>query len=1143
MRLFTKLAMGSASLALATALAGPAYTQQITSSMRGVVTGPDGAPLVGAEVTVVDTRTNATRRTRTDSNGRFAATNLTTGGPYTVTVSGEGLQAEALEGVFVDLSSERRLTLQLDALAEGADADEVLVVTGSRQEISSVALGPSSSFGLETLEDLPSIRRDFRDIIRIDPRVSIERSGDDVDQVSCAGANNRANTVTVDGIRQADPFGLNGTGFAARNVQPVPFDAAREVAVEFAPFDVQYGQFTGCAINVVTKSGSNEFSGSLFAVYNSSDLTGSQLEGNELNNPDFRDYNWGATLGGPVIKDKLFFFVAYEETLDSGNLQSEGPIGGGFATELPFLTVEQANEIQQITQDVYGIDNGGIATTLPEETRRLLTRWDWIIDEDHRLEFTYQRLRELNTEEEFINQENFDFLGTFEEEGTKAEFYSARLFSQWTDKLSTEIRISRADVQDNQGPVNGGEAQSGNPIPRLRVLVRQPGVDLIEGTDDDIIGLVQAAGPGIFRSANELVTQTDQVRALANYNVGRHSITAGYELDQLDVFNLFIINATGAIQFTSVENFAAGIPSNGTNGNPFADAEDFASGSVAGIVGAGSFTGDPRDAAADFSRAINTFYLQDEWDVTDNLSVLFGIRYDRYSSDVPLLNPNFVERYGFSNQVSVDGLDAVLPRFGFTYDVPYETFGNTQLRGGVGVFAGGDPTVWVANSFQNFGGAIGEGNSGQAPCTDADLQVIDDNGRFTGVPQCITAQQIEQASENLGDTQSIDPNFELPTVIRGNIGLTHLSDFKGAAGGFFDDWVVSLDLIVSQFRNPADFVDLALAVNPTEGLNGFTIDGRPIYEAVDPTREGCNAQFVGPRVGGFTNVTPACFGSRDDEIQLTNGESFRQISFSAIFQKNFEYTTPYLQTPANVDLTFGYAFLDANNSRANTSSTATSSFNNTATFDQQNVGVATSNFETRHNVTAAVTFENEFVRDYPTRLSFFFQARSGRPYNYTFDGSFFNGFEAGSDNALLYVPTGTNDPFISPLSDPEALAGLNAFIDTDDCLAEQRGLTFERNSCRNDWFLDLDMRFQQSLPGIFKGHETIFFVDVDNLPNLITSEANIFRRFNTSTIDLVDVDVDDQGRYIISGFNPDNSTFISPSASLWAVQIGVRYRF
>ncbi len=1130
MRLFNTLTVSSAAIALMAATAVPGYAQEITSSIRGAVTDADGAPIAGATVRITDTRTNSTRTFTTNARGEVLAGGLTVGGPYIVTVTAEGFRGEQVEGIFTTLNADTRLSVNLDAVG-GDITEDTIVVQASRDEIGTIAIGPSSSFNLETIESFPSLERDFRDIIRIDPRVSIDRSNDEVDRVSCLGANDRFNNVTLDGVRIGDPFGLNGTGFAGRNVSPVPLDSIREIAVEFAPFDVTYGQFTGCGINVITKGGTNEFSGSFFSVFNSDEFRGSTLEGDDITNDNFEEYNWGASLGGPIIEDKLFFFVAYEEERRSATPFDEGPIGGGFATELPFLTSEVAEEIAQITQDVYGIDNGGVARSLEERTRRILTRWDWIIDENHRAEFTYLRIRERNQEEEFINSTNFQYLNTFEEEGTESEFYSARLFSQWTENLSTDFRLSRFDYQDNQGPIGGGEAQS-NSIPILQVGVQNP--------DNGRIGIVQASGPGIFRSANQLDVQTDQIRISADYNWGRHTFRFGYEWEQREVFNLFIVNATGTINFANIEDFRNGVVSQGFDTSPNAD-QVFA-GDAAGFYGLGSFTGDPFDAAANYKFAINTLYFQDTIQATQNLELVLGVRYDFYRGDRPRTNDNFINRYGFPNNLSFDDLDIVLPRFGFTYDVPYDTFGRTQVRGGVGVFAGGDPTVWISNSFQNFGGAIGFGSSLGDGCQDSDFQAIDDNGNFKGLPNCVTDQQIEQANQVLSDTQSTDLDFEVPSVIRANIGFSHLTDFDGYAGGFFDNWSVNMDVIYSRFRNPADFVDLSFAVNPDQGLGGFTIDGRPIYEAVDPTLDGCNAEFRGPRKG-FDNVTSECFGSRDDEIQLTNGEDFDTLSFSVAFAKDFDYRTPFVQAPGTLSVNTGYAFSDVESNRDNTSAQSTSNFNATSVFDYLNPEVGTSRFETTHNAVFTASFRTEFWENFPTTVAFFFQARSGRPYDYTFDGGFFSGFEAGSDNALLYVPAGLTDPNISPLSDPAALEALDRYISEEQCLDDNRGGTYERNSCRNDWFLDLDMRIQQEFPGFLNGHRTVLFVDFDNLPNMFSDEANILRRFNTSQVDLVDVGVDDQGRYIISGFNPDDSVNRVTSASVWRVQFGLRYSF
>lgn len=1140
MKLMKTLATGVAAVALSTAfatIATPVMAQQTTSDIRGVVTDAAGAPLSGAAVTITDTRTGATRTTATDSNGSFSARNLTVGGPYSISAAREGYQSERLEGVQINLGASTVLSIDLDP-ATAAGADEIVVV-GTRSSVAQLAIGPSSAFDQTTLEAFPSISRDIRDIIRIDPRVSLDRANE-VDRISCLGGNDRSNTFTVDGVIQADVFGLNGTPFAARNSLPLPFDAISQTSVEFAPFDVQYGQFTGCNINVVTRSGSNEFHGSAFFDYASDGLQGKSLEGEKFEVASFDDYNWGATLGGPVIKDRIFFFVAYEETSDSDS-QDDGPIGGGFANEnvTGVPTLANVEAIQGVLESLYGIDTGGVARNLPQESRRILTRWDWLITDNHRLEFTYQRLRELNVESDDFgfSPTGFAFFNNFEEEGTKSETYSARLFSQWTDNFSTELRASRADVEDIQGPVSGNEAQTGMGTPRIVVGA---GLD-VNGNPATVI-----SGPGQFRSANQLNSQVDQIKFKANYDKGIHSFSGGYELNQLDIFNLFIVNATGTLFFKDIDALIAGQLNTGFN--TFPQFANVANGSSAGAFGSFSFTGDANDAAASFSRSIHALYAQDEIRPNEDLTLLLGLRYEFYTGDdTPLENQNFINRYGFTNAQDFSNLDAILPRAGFTWDSPFNIIGETQFRGGVGIFTGGDPTVWFSNAFSNSGNLNGFGALTSPLCTlPADSQVLN-GGVFTGVPQCVIDAGSAQASLGLADTQSTDPDLDLATVIRSNLGLTLFTDFSGGAGGFFDDWRVDLDWIHSRFRNPYSFVDLSQTIDPSRGLSGFTVDGRPIYRAIDPTASGCTAMLEGG--GGtpptFTGVTPTCFFTgRDDEIQLTNTDGFSSQTFSAILSKSFDYAAPGAGA-GSVRVNMGYAFTDSENRRDLTSSQSTSNFDGSALFDRQNPSVGTSGFETRHSANVALNFTQEFVKDYPTKLGIFFGARSGRPFSYTFDGSGdFNDSSSGSDNALLYVPTGIADPNISPFSDPAAVAGLEAYIADHSCLNADRGGTATRNGCRNGWFLDLDLRFQQALPvpGNFAEDRLLFFVDFDNFANLISDEANIFRA-KSSNVDLVDVGVDSSGRYIITDFDPDDDEFIRTSASVWAIQFGIRYEF
>ncbi|MEM8770701.1 MAG: TonB-dependent receptor [Pseudomonadota bacterium] len=1133
MKLMNTLSAGAAAVALMTGFATvvaptAAMAQQTTSEITGVVTDANGSALSGAQVTVIDTRTGARRSFTTGSNGEFSARGLTVGGPYSVAVSASGFQPERITGINIGLGGGSSLRFDLE---RSTSTDEIVVVS-TRRNTAQVAIGPNSTFGLETIEALPSISRDIRDIIRVDPRLTV--SGGD-DAVSCLGGNNRFNSFTLDGVQSNDAFGLNASGLPARGNFPIPFDAIQQTAVEFSPFDVEYGQFTGCNINIVTKSGTNEFSGAAFAVFNSRSLTGSTIDGNEvLSDAPFRDFNWGASIGGPIIKDKLFFFVAYEEIDDGGTIINFGPEDGAFADPVPGFTLAQAGQIQDILLNSYGIDVGNIANVVPEESRRIATRWDWYITDNHRLEFTYSREREAEIETDdapFAAQFSFD--NSFEISGSSNEFYSARLFSQWTDNLSTELRVSRRDNEDIQNPVGGGEAQDANPIPRFLI-----------NTDGDIDnGFEVTTGPGQFRSANALITQTDQIKAKADYVAGNHTFTAGYELNNLDVFNLFAVNATGTFLFNSIEDLANGITMP-LDGDP-------------AIEATGSFSGDINDAAASFSRSAHSFYIQDEWNPIDPLTLTLGLRYDFYTSgDTPTESQSFIDRYGFSNAVGFENLEILMPRFGLNYDAGQTFFGDTTFRAGAGVFSGGDPTVWFSNAFSNFGSGLGDGETGNGTCTDADLQVLA-GGQFTGVPQCIIAQQQAEAALGQGRTDAIDPDFDIPSVVRGSFGLTHFTDFGGSAGGFFDDWRIDMDVIVTRRRNAPDFVDLTLTPNGT-----ILPDGRPQFNAVDPLLAGCDATFVGPRVGftggDLSNGGPCDAGFDDQDILLTNvrGDNGGSVSFSTQFSKTYDYDL--FGVPSSARINLGYAFTSAKDVNPTTSSTATSNFEEVALAVINNPVLAPSQFVNRHTISLATTFRHEFVRDLPTSFSFFVQAREGQPFSFTYDNNTPTSLFGDSDNEernLFYVPTGPTDPLVQ-FADGFDTDGFFAFLD-ETGLNQFAGQISPRNAFRQPWFVDMDFRFQQDLPMPVRGLRSIFYVDVENLPNLISDGTNIFRSADSGDVaeglPVLDAALSADGtQYVYSNFNPGGGGFDPEvgifadeivGASLWAVQFGLRFEF
>lgn len=1124
-------------LTAATVVPMVAQAQQITTEISGQVTSATGAPLGNAVVVVTDTRTGESRTLTANQDGLFAARNLTTGGPYTVSATAQGYQGQTVEAVNTSLQGATELTFALTPVSAEATAGTI-VVTAQRANVQLRAIGPGTGFGTETLEAFPSISRDVRDIIRIDPRVSLDRANE-VDRISCLGGNDRANTFSVDGIVQADVFGLNGTPFAARNSLPLPYDAIRETSVEFAPFDVEYSDFTGCAINVVTKSGENRFHASAFYTYRDENLRGDSISGEDFKPAPFKEKRWGATLSGPIFRDRLFFFAGYEET-DLGDSNDDGPAGSNFPNEVDFVTQDQFDEFSSILSNVYGQETGGYPRSLPESSVRYFGRLDWRVTDGHRLEGTYQRLEENNVETD-VGSQQLTGLNSFEQEGTISDYYSARLFSDWTENLSTEIRLSRAEVGDVQGPVGGGEAQSDNPIPRIAVGV--------EGPSD--FGLL-TSGPGIFRSSNQLDTKVDQAKFKLNYDTGDHDLTFGAEYNKLEVFNLFAINSTGTLFFRNLDDLRNGVLADGFFSSPFGSADELAEGELGGAVISATPSGDINEAAATFDRTIYSLYAQDQWRATDALDILAGLRVQWFKGDAPRENPTFQDRYGFSNRVAFSDLDPILlPRLAATYNMNNEGFfRSTQLRAGLGVFSGGDPIVYFSNAFSNNGFSTGEGSTFSDACDNlprnADGQIIVvQNGQFTGFPQCAVQAGSDRASAGLADTQSTDPNFKVPTVTRFNLGIS--TQFGNGNGGFFDNWRLNADYIYSRFHNPVNFVDLAQAINPAVGLNGFTVDGRPIYRAIDTTRPGCEAELQG--TGGtpptYSNVSSACFGtSRDDEIQLTNGPSYDSHVASLILSKRF----PGLTAGGNIRFNLGYAYTNAKNNRFNNSSTATSSYDVVAAFDRQNPAIATSEYEVRHNISMALNFRERFFRDYSTSFGFVFVRRSGRPYSLTFsNGGVFNDSASGSGNALLYVPDGPNDPNLSPDSDPEAVSALLQYVDGLGCARKARGTSIKRNTCRNQGFNDLDLRFSQELPG--PGRLTGFvkdrfelFADFDNFLNLINDNWNVSRS-RSAGVSIVDGRVDRQGRYVITDFDPDDQEFISTSSSVWRIQVGARYEF
>ena len=896
--LFKKPLVRAIQVAAATAalMAAPGVSaQDTTSALRGVVTAEGGQALAGATVVIRDENTGRTKTVTTDSTGGFSLRNLPIGSDFTVTVTREGYAGKRTEDLVLNLGK----TSDLNFILSPSTSMEEVVVVASQNVTSYVALGPSATFGLETLETSPAINRNISDVLRTDPRIYVDESRGGINAVQCGGKNSRYNSLTVDGVRMNDSFGLNDNGYPTERM-PFSYDAINEVAVELAPFDVEYGGFTACNINAVTKSGANEFYGSVFFDYTDDSLKGDSLEGDDIENSDFTEQRFGFNVGGPIIQDKLFFFVAYE-MLEGANLFERGPIGSGAVNEIE-VTQAELDEIANIARTLYQYEPGPAPTSLDNEDEKLLVKLDWNINDNHRAAFTYNYNDGNNFTESDGDLDEFEFENHLYERGAELNSYQATWYANWTDQLSTEFRVGYLELDNRQISVGGTDFGE--------IRVELDDVDVYLGGDDS-------------RQSNKLTYDNTNVAFKANYEWGDHTFTVGVEREALEVFNLFVQHTETEIRFEGIDNFRDG----------FADA----------IYYNNAPSNNPNDAAADWGYEFNTVYGQDEFIVNDQLTLVFGLRYDWYTSDdSPEENPDFVADYGFSNSTNLDEEGLLQPRFGFTYDYSDAL----SLRGGLGLYTGGNPNVWLSNNF-SANNVLQFGQRGRSfGYTDGSRSLFDDDvvyaalepgvpaGPGYGIPQ----ELFDAVAAGTGDNFEInylDRNFDLPSEWKLAIGGTYITE---------SEYVFMADLLWTRGK------DSAIILHGDLEQVGTTEEGYPQYESVrEPT-------FV---------LTNSSKGSR---------------SFLASFSVAKAYDN-------GIDWNAGYSYSDALDVQPMNSAVAFSNYQNRAFFDPQEEVLSTSSYNIEHRFTFSVNYKQAFWDDNMTKISLFGQAHQGPSYSYAFNGT------------------------------------------------------------------------------------------------------------------------------------------------------------
>jgi len=751
---------------------GFAEAQVTTSSIKGLIVDGSEQSLMGANVLAIHTPTGTKYGAASNFDGRFNLLNLRVGGPYTITISYLGYKSQTFNDVYLDLGKTLSLDITLEDDSEQLDAVVVSGTTGTGT-FGSDRTGAETSVGRRELTRLPSISRSASDFTRLEPTASGNSFG---------GRNDQFNNFSLDGAIFNNPFGLDApTPGGQTDAQPISLDAIDQISVSTAPYDVTQSGFTGASVNAVTKSGTNEFHGTVYGFTRNEEMTGKKIKGEDVVRPKLDQTQYGLSIGGPIVKNKLFFFANFEKD-DRSDLGSNGwvPNRATGAINESRVTATDLMAVQTALSNL-GYNTGAFeGFTYASESTKGIFKLDWNINDNNRLAIIYNFLNASKEKPAHPtalgfrgpNAATLQFENTGYEINNKLQSIQLELNSTLSQNASNKLQIGYTHFDDFRNPLS----------------VPAPTITILEGGSNYII-----AGHEPFSIHNTLDQKVFQFTDNLNFFKGDHTFTVGtsFEKFQFDnSFNLGVYGARGVFfpSYNSVADFLAdSAPGGGLQAmlNDATAAHNALEANGSGVAGGW--------ALAETNVGQLSFYIQDEWNVTDQFKLTYGVRFDKplffdsaekaqevidraccYVPDIPYVNPNNGKTVLLDNTQMPDNDWLISPRLGFNYDVKGDdTF---QLRGGSGLFTGRFPFVWLGNQIAN--------------------------------PEVFFYQ-------------AVDPDYKFPQVWRTNIG----TDYK-----FENGLIVTGDVSYTKDINGAHVQNWGL-LPPSGTLQG--VDNRPIYTASD----------------------------------------------------------------------------------------------------------------------------------------------------------------------------------------------------------------------------------------------------------------------------------------------------------------------
>jgi len=1077
-----------------------------TASINGMVTDSKGA-VPGATVIVTHIPTGTVYSTNSRADGRFNLPNLRVGGPYTFKVSFVGYNNYVQEGITLSIGQDQRIDAKIEE--NNTNLAEVKVVGTQGKVINSSRTGARETINRQQIDALPTINRSLSDFTKLTPSAN---------GLNFGGRSSSFNNITVDGALFNNSFGLAGTLGGQTNSQPISLDAIDQIQVDIAPYDVRQGNFTGAGVNTVVKSGTNEFKGTVYDYIRAVNLTGYSAGTTNVPKTPFTYHQDGFSFGGPIIKNKLFFFLSGEQERISA--PSSSYVASGNGASGANVSQAKSSTLDSIAAKLKGFGyNPGPYQNYNYDTYsdKATVKIDWNIDKNNTLSAKYFYLKSYGDHPPSNSNSGISNYGARAASNTTLPFYGAgyrinnnfnigiiELDSRISNTVSNRLTAGYSALRDYRSFLGSGATL--------------PFVDIGNGTSDANGTVISAAnatltsfGSEIFTAGNLLTTNIGQFSDDLTIYKGKHEITIGTS-DQIQSYtNGFAPNYNGIYVYNSASDFLSS--NNNGLGNP---AQQYATRYSA--LADGSFP------YAKIKAGIYSVYVQDKFHVTDNFRLTYGLRADYDAFPTHLAQNPAVDTITFQQGIHVDPSKLpknrvqLSPRLGFNWDVNGD--GSTQLRGGTGLFAGTVPFVWISNQASNNGLLFGSYAIKKGASTNTPAQ----NGQLIFNPTPYRPSGLAASSSY--ELDITDPNLKYPKVWRTNLAVDQRLP-GGVIGTLEGAYTKDINAIYTE--------------------NLVVSDG---YTTI-PGPEG-QIQYKSSNISPANpNITSLYYLTNTNKGYSYFATAQLQKSFTNGLYANIAYTHS-----GSKDVNDGGSTASTIWSSRPTPGNPNGDYLSNSTYVQPNRVVASFAYKKQYWNHTATTVGVIFEAANNGAISYITTAKTGNDINH--DGS--------TSNDLMWIPAAKGQielvpDFAGDTRTPNQLwTQLNNFISQDQYLSTHRGQYAQRNGVILPYYKRMDLHFAQDFfiqSGKVK-NTLEFSMDIINFGNLLNHNWGLYQTsFNGATTGSVGIlkyqgidPITKQAQYSFPYLDATNQipvtrSFINDFSQLsrYQCQIGLRYIF